>query len=348
MIDRDLNVALLGYGLAGKVFHAPLIRATPGLSLKAVVSSRREEIAVDLPGVAVAPDLEAALAGRDIDLVVVATPDESHFDLARRAIAAGRAVVVDKPFTITLAEAQTLVAEAAAAGVLLSVFHNRRWSSEMRTVKALLAHGALGQVVHYEGRFDRYRPVPRDRWREVKGRGAGVWHDLGAHLIDQALHLFGTPEAVWADIAAERAPDRAPDYFHAVLRYPTHRAILHASSRGMSPGPVMAFHGDRGSFVKFGLDPQEDQVKAGMVPGAPGWGVDPDPGQLTRLAADGTLTREAVAGVSGDYRLYYGALAAALRGSGPNPVTPDEALSVMKAIDLGLRSSQARRELAWS
>jgi predicted dehydrogenase len=348
MAEKGLNVALLGYGLSGKVFHAPLIRATPGLALKVVVSSRAEEIAADLPGVAVAPDLEAALAQTAIDLVVVATPDESHFDLARRAIAAGRAVVVDKPFTISLEEAQTLVSEAAAAGVLLSVFHNRRWSSEMRTVTDLLTRGVLGQVVHYEARFDRYRPVPRDRWRELKGRGAGAWHDLGAHLIDQALHLFGAPLAIWADIAAERAPDRAPDYFHAVLHYPTHRAILHSGARGLAPGPIMAFHGDRGSYVKHGLDPQEDQVKAGMVPGALGWGVDPNPGQLTILDADGTPTRETIPGVSGDYRLYYGALNAALRGEGPNPVTPEEGLAVMKAIDLGLRSSQARRELAWA
>jgi predicted dehydrogenase len=348
MTDLDLNVALLGYGLAGKVFHAPLIRATPGLALKVVVSSRASEIAADLPGVTVARDFDAALAGGRIDLVVVATPDESHFDLARRAIAAGCAVVVDKPFTITLEEAEALVALVEGTDVLLSVFHNRRWSGDMLTVKDLLARAVLGDVVHYQASFDRYRPVPRDRWREIKGRGAGVWHDLGAHLIDQALHLFGEPEAVWADIVAERAADRAPDYFHAVLRYPTHRAILHCGSRGMAAGPVMAFHGDRGSYVKQGLDPQEEQVKAGMAPGASGWGVDPNPGQLTTLGPDGAIRRETVPGVAGDYRLYYAALAAALRGEGANPVTPRQALAVMKVIDLGLRSSQARRELAWS
>ncbi len=347
MATDDLNVVLVGYGLAGKVFHAPLIRATPGLRLTAVVSSRSGEIAADLPGVLAVSDLDAALAAGDIDLVVVAAPDEAHFSLAAQAIAAGCNVVVDKPFTITFEEAQTLVARATAAGVLLSVFHNRRWAADFLTLQGLIADGTLGEIVHYEARFDRHRPVPRDRWRETKGRGAGIWHDLGAHLIDQALTLFGQPLAVWADIDAERAPDRAPDYFHAVLRYPTLRAILHAGSRTLEPGPTLAAHGARGSYVKSGLDVQEDQARQGMTPGAPGWGVDPVPGRLTTLAPDGAVTRENVMSRPGDYLAYYAGLRDALNGAGANPVTPDQALDVMRVIDLGVRSSAARRELAW-
>lgn len=344
----DLKVALIGYGLAGKVFHAPLIRATPGLQLSTVVSSRTAEIAADLPGVAVAADLAHALADQDIALVVVATPDETHYDLAAQAIAAGRHVVVDKPFTITLAEAESLVDQARTAGVMLSVFHNRRWTTEFLTAQHLIATGAIGEIVAYEARFDRHRPVPRDRWRERKGRGAGVWHDLGPHLVDQALQLLGEPVAVWADIASQRTPDGAPDYFHAVLRYPTLNAVLHAGVRAIAPGPILAVHGARASYVKHGLDPQEDQAKQGLTPGSTGWGVDPCPGRLTTLTDDGGAIQGPAPSLAGDYPRYYARLRDALRGEGDNPVTPAQAVAVMKVLAMGIRSSAERREIAWS
>ena len=195
MPDTPLNVALVGYGLAGKVFHAPLITTTPGLRLAAVVSTRREEIAADLPGTKPVDSLGAALAGGGIDLVVVATPNDSHGPLAAEAIRAGCHVVVDKPFTVTWRRPRRC-ATTRGAGVLLSVFHNRRWTSDFLAVRRLIETGELGEIVHCEIHFDRFRPVARDRWREREGPGAGIWYDLGSHLIDEALQLFGAPEAI--------------------------------------------------------------------------------------------------------------------------------------------------------
>jgi predicted dehydrogenase len=351
MSDTPLNVALVGYGLAGKVFHAPLITTTPGLRLAAVVSSRRDEIAADLPDAEPVDSLQAVLAPeRGIDLVVIATPNDSHAPLAAQAIAAGRHVVVDKPFTVTVAEAEALRDQARRAGVLLSVFQNRRWTSDFLTVRRLIESGELGEIAQCEIRFDRFRPAPRDRWRERQGPGAGVWYDLGSHLIDQALQLFGPPQALWADLATQRdgadlVADWATDWFHAVLRYPRLRVLLHSGAIIAEPGPVFAVHGTQGSFVKLGLDPQEDQAKQGMKPGQPGWGVDPSPGVLTRIDADGRASRATPAASPGDYGRYYAQVRDAIWGRGPNPVPPEQALGVMRLIELGAESARSRREL---
>lgn len=346
MPDAPLKVALVGYGLAGKVFHAPLIATTPGLRLAAVVSSRREEIAADHPDAEPADSLGAALAGGGVDLVVVATPNCSHAPLAAEAMRAGCHVVVDKPFTVTVAEAETLRDEAKRAGVLLSVFHNRRWTSDFLAVRRLIETGELGEVVDCEIRFDRFRPAARDRWREREGPGAGIWYDLGSHLIDEALQLFGTPEAIWADLAAQReGAGLSTDWFHAVLRYPRRRVVLHSGTITAEPGPVFAVHGMRGSFVKHGLDPQEDQAKQGVTPGQPGWGVDPSPGMLTRIGEDGRAVRATPAAPAGDYGRYYAAVRDAILGRGPNPVTPGQAIAVMRLIELGIESSRRRCEI---
>jgi predicted dehydrogenase len=346
MPDTPLNVALVGYGLAGKVFHAPLIVTTPGLRLAAVVSSRREEIADDLPRTESVDSLDAALAGGGIDLVVVATPNDSHAPLAAEAIRAGCHVVVDKPFTVTVAEAEALSDQARRAGVLLSVFHNRRWSSDFLAARRLIESGDLGEIVHCEIHFDRFRPLARDRWREREGPGAGIWYDLGAHLIDEALQLFGAPEAIWADLAAQRdGAGLSTDWFHAVLRYPRLRAIVHSGTITAEPGPVFAVHGTRGSFVKHGLDPQEDQAKQGMKPGQPGWGVDPSPGVLTTVDETGRAVRATPAAPAGDYGRYYQGVRDAILGRGPNPVPPEQAIGVMRLIELGMESSRTRREI---
>ena len=346
MADAPLNVALVGYGLAGKVFHAPLIVATPGLRLAAVVSSRREEIAADLPGTQAVDSLGAALAGGGIDLVVVATPNDSHAPLAAEAIAAGCHVVVDKPFTVTVAQAEALRDQARSAGVVLSAFQNRRWSSDFLAARQVIESGQLGDIVHGEIHFDRFRPTPRNRWRDLEGPGAGIWYDLGSHLIDQALQLFGAPQAMWTDLAAQRAgAGVSTDWFHAVLRYPRLRVVLHATTISAEPGPVIALHGTRGSFVKHGLDVQEDQAKQGMTPGQPAWGVDLSPGVLTVMDEEGRAARSAPAAPAGDYGRYYAGVRDAILGRGPNPVTPEQAIGVMRLIELGMESAKTRCEM---
>ncbi|AUN29514.1 oxidoreductase [Niveispirillum cyanobacteriorum] len=337
-----LRTALVGFGYAGQTFHAPLIAATAGLELACIVSSNAGKVRQYWgEDVAVTPDINVVLADSGIDLVVIATPNDTHADLTRRALLAGKHVVVDKPFTVTLDEARALAALEQQTGRVLSIFHNRRWDSDFLTLSRLIKDGTLGRVTQFESHFDRFRLVPRDRWRERAGvAGAGLWYDLGPHILDQALCLFGRPVDLLADIATQRPGCGAADYFHAILRYADGlRVILHGSMLTADNGLRFAVHGDSGSFVKHGLDSQEDMLKAGLVPGCDNWGWDPRPGQLTRIGADGTMTAAAHVGLPGDYRCYYAGVVDAIRGLQPNPVTVRQAITVMEMIEAGVQSA---------
>jgi predicted dehydrogenase len=338
--DPLLNVALVGFGAAGKTFHAPLVAADPGLVLHTIVSSRPDEVRAVWPDVRVVPDCGTVLADPAIGLIVLATPDALHAAQAEAALNAGKAVVVDKPFALTHADARRLVELSEAKDLLLSVFQNRRWDADFLALQAELASGRLGEVVTVESRYDRHRPLVRDRWRE--NDGDGVWMDLGPHLVDQILVLFGRPLAVTCDLAIQRPGGLTPDWAHAVLRYPDKRVVLNAAMVCAAPDVRFAVHGVKGSWLKAGLDVQEDQSKAGMTVGASGWGVDPRPG----VFVDGeTGERSPAPGPAGDYRAYYAGVASALRGQGPPPVTAREALSVMQVLDAGLRSAATRQEV---
>ena len=340
-----LNVALVGYGFVGKVFHAPLITNTPGLRLHTVVSGDARKVLVDHPGMQVVAEPEAAFADPGIDLVVIAAPNPVHAVLASAALAQGKHVVVDKPFAVTLREAQQVVAGAERAGRIVSVFQNRRWDADFLTLRKLIAEGALGEVMEFHSHFDRYRPTVADRWRERDQPGSGLWYDLGPHLIDQALQLFGMPEAVFADIALQRDGAVAADYFQVLLRYPKLRVVLHAGSLVPAQQLRFAVHGTRASYVKHGLDPQEGVLRKGGIPGQPGWGIDPLPGVLCAETADGVKT-EAVQGIPGDYVRYYAEMRDAILHGGPAPVTPQQALEVMAMLEWALQSSTTRREIA--
>lgn len=342
--SSPLNVALVGYGYVGKTFHAPLIAATPGLALSTVVSSDPAKVTADFPGVRIVAELDAALADPTIDLVVVATPNALHAPQTLAALEAGKHVVVDKPFALTAAEARVMAA-AARVDRLLAVFHNRRWDSDFLTLRRLIAEGTLGEIVQYESHFDRFRPVVRDRWRERAGPGAGAWLDLGPHLLDQALVLFGEPLAISADIAVQRPGAGADDYFHVTLRYQTLRVILHGSLLTAASDLRLAVHGTGGSFVKHGLDPQEAQLKAGMIPGAPGYGHDGRPGVLTTVEND-VQVRADVPPAPADYRAFYAGVREAIVAGAPSPVPIDQALRVMDLLELAREASHQRRELA--
>ncbi|MBX9884450.1 MAG: oxidoreductase [Novosphingobium sp.] len=334
------RIALIGFGLAGKAFHAPLIAATPGLELASVVTSRAAEVAADYPGARVLPSLDAALADRSIDLVVLATPDHLHTAQALAALDAGKHVVIDKPLAPAREEARAIALHAAQRGRMLSVFHNRRWDADFLTLRRLIDEGALGVISAFESRFDRFRPEPGTRWKD--SRAGGVWQDIGPHLVDQALVLFGRPQAVSADLAVLRPGGQSVDHAEVLLRYPGCRVSLHISMVLPDHGLRMAVHGRKASFVKHGLDAQEDQSKAGMRPDHADWGFDPVPGRLT--LADGTV--RAVVPERGDYPAFYRAVAAALAGEGPMPVSTDDALAVMDVIAAATASSNARREIA--
>ncbi|MBX3607482.1 MAG: oxidoreductase [Piscinibacter sp.] len=340
-----LRVGLIGYGYAGRTFHAPLIAAVPGLRLAAVASRDAARVHADWPQAEVL-DAPALLQRADLDLVVIATPNDSHYPLARAALAAGRHVVVDKPFTLTPAEARELQALAAQRGRLLSVFHNRRWDGDFLTLEALLAAGTLGRVVHLESRFDRFRPQVRTRWRESAQPGGGLWFDLGPHLLDQALQLFGPPHGLALDQAVLRDGAQADDWFLARLRYDRRRVVLGASALAAAPGPRFVVHGTQGSWVKHGLDTQEDALKAGARPhGAAGLDTpDPGPSVLTRPEGD-RLVDTPLPLLPGRYVDYYAGVHAALCEGRPAPVPPDQAVAVMDLLALGQASARAGREL---
>lgn len=344
-MEPTLNVALVGYGLVGKVVHAPLIRHTPGLHLHTVVSSDASKVHADVPGMRVVADADLAFADPDIDLVVIAAPNAVHATLANAALAAGKHVVVDKPFTITSQDARQVIANATRAQRLVSVFQNRRWDSDFLTVQQLIADGVLGEIAEFHSHFDRHRPLVADRWRERDQPGSGSWYDLGPHLLDQALQLFGMPLAVTADIALQRDRAQAADYFHVLLRYPTLRVVLHAGSLVPAHSLRFAVHGTRASYVKHGMDVQEATLRGGGIPGQTDWGVDGRTGEL-HLATEQGVQVSRVPGIAGDYRQFYVAMRDAILHGSPAPVTPAQALQVMAMLEWGVQSSLERREIA--
>ncbi len=327
-MTKPLNVAVIGYGFGGRVFHAPPVAQTDGLHLAAVVSSRKAEIAKDHPGVAVCSTPDAVFADPAIDLVAISTPNTAHFDLAARALAAGKHVVVDKPFTVTSQEARELVRRADAAGRILTVFHNFRYYADYLALKQMMADGVLGEIVYFESHFDRYAPQVPDAWREKAGPGSGTWWDLAPHMVDQVLQLFGKPDALYADMAIQRDGGGATDYFHVLMRYGEKlRVVLTSCFMAAEDSLRFVVHGSKASLIKHGIDTRD--------------GLDPKPGKL--IFGDGS-TKPAPAGRA-DACAFYAAVRDAINGLAPNPVAPQEAIAVMEMLEAAEVSAAERREV---
>lgn len=338
---NPIRVSLIGYGYVGKTFHAPLILAVEGLALTVVGSSRPEAVHADLPNVRVCSFEEAAVTD-DVDLVVIASPNTSHYPLAAAALKAGKHVVVDKPFTTTLADARALVALAAKHDRILSVFHNRRWDSEVLATKAILESGKLGKVSLYECHMDRFRPNVRQRWRENPGEGAGLWFDLGPHLIDQCLFLFGLPETVTSNIAILREGGQTDDWAHTVLTYPGLRIVLNATLLAAGRGPRTVVHGTLATWMKYGADTQEPQLQTGMAPNDPLFGIDPDPGVLIDGATGEGTEIPAPRGLQ---QGYYADIRDAIRTGQPLELSGKVAVAVMAILETTFESARQGRTL---
>ncbi|MCF4138506.1 Gfo/Idh/MocA family oxidoreductase [Streptomyces sp. Tue 6430] len=348
MTGTPLRVGLIGYGLAGSVFHAPLIAATEGLVLDTVVTSnpeRREQARAGFPDVRVAgtPD-ELFARSADLDLVVVASPNRTHVPLARTALEAGLAVVVDKPVAGTAAEARELAGLAEQRGLLLSVFQNRRWDNDFLTLRALLAEGALGDVWRFESRFERWRPRPKGGWRESGDPAeiGGLLYDLGSHVVDQALVLFGPVTRVYAEAVVRRAgAETDDDTFLALTHANGVRSHLYASATTAQLGPRFRVLGSEAGYVKYGLDPQEAALRDGGRPGA-GWGEEPEElwGRIGSGESPVTGGGGTVRTLPGDYPAYYAAVAKALTDGGPNPVTAAEAAAALDVLEAARRSAR--------
>ncbi|CDO36590.1 oxidoreductase [Novosphingobium sp. KN65.2] len=337
-----IRAALIGYGLAGKVFHAPLLQVTDGVELAAVVSSDPAKVHGDWPDMRVEAEFEAVLADPTIELVVLATPDHLHAQQALSALEAGKHVVIDKPFAVTIADARKVTETAERCDRHVFVFHNRRWDADFLTLQSLVGAGELGEIVHFESHFDRMRPEAGQRWKDK--RSGGVWQDLGPHLIDQALHLLGKPEAVWADIAVQKPDGHAPDFAHVVLRYAKARAILHISQLVPDHRLRFAVHGTKASYVKHGLDVQEEQSKSGIAPHESVWGIDPEEGLLTN--ADGYA--RPVPNHRGRYQAFYENVRDCLLNKASPAVPARHAIAVMEILEAAQESARERREIALS
>ncbi|MFB7517917.1 Gfo/Idh/MocA family oxidoreductase [Streptomyces sp. NPDC056144] len=348
---RPLRVGLVGYGLAGSVFHAPLIAASEHLFLTAVTTGNPERAAearTTYPGVRVAATAEELWergAAGELDLVVVASPNKTHVSVATAALEAGLHVVVDKPLAATAAEARALAALAEDRGLVLSVFQNRRWDSDFLTLRGLLAEGALGEVQRFESRFERWRPQLKGGWREsgAPEEVGGLLYDLGSHVVDQALVLFGPAASVYAETDVRRPGAAADDdTFLAITHANGVRSHLYVSATTAQLGPRFRVLGQHAGFVKYGLDPQEAALREGLrpVPGTP-WGEEPERlwGRLGSGESPATGGGVPIPSVPGDYPAYYAAVAAAVRGTGPNPVTAHEAAAALDVLEAARRSA---------
>ncbi|MBV2156679.1 Gfo/Idh/MocA family oxidoreductase [Kitasatospora sp. SUK 42] len=348
----QLNVGLIGYGIAGAVFHAPLISTTPGLRLAAVVTSdagRRAQAARLHPQAALLPDADALWAAAPdlgLDLVVVASPNRTHIPLATAALRAGLPVVVDKPLAATAAEGEQLTGLAEERGLLLSVFQNRRWDGDFRTVRHLVDSGRLGRVNRFESRFERWRPQLKGTWRELgdPAEAGGVLYDLGAHLVDQALVLFGPATRVYAELDVRRAGAEADDdSFVALTHASGTRSHLWMSATAGDLGPRFRVLGSEGAYVTHGMDGQEDALRQGRTPADPDWGVFARE-RWGALRAGETV--EPVATLPGAYQDYYTGLVGALRGQGPVPVEPRDAVEALRVLEAAQRSARTGQAVA--
>lgn len=345
---QTINTGLLSFGMSGKVFHAPFIDLGKGFRLAGAWERSRQAITAAYPQARSYPTLDAMLEDDSIDLIVVNTPTYTHYDYAARALQAGKHVVIEKAVTTTVAEAQALKALAVRQERQIAVFQNRRWDSDFLTVKKVIGSKALGELNEVEIHFDRYNlSLSPKQHKETPNPGAGILKDLGPHAIDQALHLFGMPDALFADLRITRQASLVDDSFDLLLYYPTLRVRLKGSYIVKEPIPAYVVHGTNGSFLKPRGDTQEAMLLQGAVPDSAGWGSEPASKQgIIHYVKDGTTVREAVATLNGNYGHFYAGVYDALTRGTPMPVTIDEGIDVMRVIEAAIESSEAGRVVA--
>jgi scyllo-inositol 2-dehydrogenase (NADP+) len=344
-----IDVGLIGFGLAGQAFHAPVIRAVAGLRLAAIVQRSGNEAAQKYPDVRMVRSVEELLAMPEIRLVVVASPNETHFPFAKRCLEAGRDVLVDKPFTITLEQANELVALAAEKQRIITVYQNRRYDGDFQTILQVVRSGELGRIVRFETSYDRFRPQLKGVWRERAEPGAGILYDIAPHLIDHALQVFGLPEAITADARIEREDAVVDDSFDILLHYPGGaRAALRSSILAAEQRPRFVVFGTKGSFVKTTFDPQENNLRYGNIPAEGSWGAEPEENWGVLTIPEGeSVVKKRVPNAAVDYRDFYANLRDAILGKAKLAVTPRYALNVMRMLNIAQESSLQRCTLPW-
>lgn len=345
---KPINTALCSFGMSGWVFHAPFININPGFKLYAVWERTKNLAAEKYPDVITYCTLEELLVDDAIELIVVNTPSITHYEYAKKALLAGKHVIVEKPFTALVSEGEELIQLAAQQNVKLSVYHNRRYDSDFKTIKKILDQNLLGNIVEAEFHYDRFdEKLSYKVHKETPGIGVGALYDLGSHLIDQALQLFGMPDAVFADIFPMRSISKVDDYFEVLLYYPSMRMRLKASYQTREALPGYVIHGSKGSFIKHKTDVQEINLQAGKIPDTADWGTEPENQKgLLHTEIDGVVTKEYITSEQGNYAGYYNRMFAAIRNNEEVPVTAIDALNVIKIIEVAFKSSAEKKVIA--
>ena len=340
-----IKTALLAFGMSGKVFHAPFLQVHPGFQLAGAWERSKQQIQSFYPDTTSYPSLEAILADDSIELVIVNTPTGTHFDYAKQLLLAGKNIIVEKAFTTTIAEAVELKDIAANVNKKISIYQNRRWDSDFKTVKKVLDEGLLGDIVEAEIHFDRYKPqLNAIQHKETKAAGAGLLLNLGPHVVDSAICLFGFPLAVFADIRITRAGSVVDDYFDILLYYKDLRVRLKGSLLVRETYPGFILHGTKGSFLKNRTDVQETNLIAGQIPNTADWGTEPISEEgLLHTEKDGNVIRENIKSLKGNYYDYYEGVFKALRENTEMPVTADDGIKVMRIIEYAIQSSLEKK-----
>jgi predicted dehydrogenase len=339
-MEKKINTAIIGFGLSGRAFHAPFLEKHEGFSLTSVVERNGETAKGFYPDVRIVKDYRDLLEDNSLGLVVIASPNIYHVEQARELLEAGKHIVIEKPFTPTSAEADELIKIAEKAGRKIFVFQNRRWDGDFKTVQQVAYNGYLGEIIEYEAHFDRFAPgARRSAWRDEPLPAGGVLYDLGSHLIDQALVLFGLPQSVYADIRSQRTGSKVDDYFHVHLYYNRLKVILKASMFVMEPGPRYILHGTKGSFIKYGFDPQEEMLKQGHMPDSPDWGKeDPDYWGILNAEMHGQQFYGTIETEAGNYMGFYDNVHDVITKGAEQAVRPEEARNVIRIIELAFES----------
>lgn len=344
---QQINTGIVGFGSTAQVMHAPFLKTIPEYNVTAVVERHSEKSKTFFDNITVLKSFDALLERSDIDLIIITTPNDSHFEFARKAALAGKHVVLEKPFTITSEDAANLVALSKNTGRIISPFHNRRYVADFRTIQQIVQQKLLSGIHEYESRYDRYRPGPKpNAWREEAKPGSGILYDLGPHLIDQALCLFGLPKTITADIRLQRPHAKVDDYFELRLDYGFLKVTLKAGMLVREPGPRYLIHGTQGSFIKSGDDVQEALLKQGILPTSSDWGVEPEEQYgLLHTEIDGQVIKKNVRSLNGNFGLYYQHLYKAIMDGAPLRERPEHGFNTIKLIELAAQSSVAKKTI---
>jgi scyllo-inositol 2-dehydrogenase (NADP+) len=344
-MHKPISTGIASFGMSGYVFHAPLLHVNKGFEISAIVERNNELSRENYSYSELVRSIEELCTNPEIELIIINLPDHLHFEYAKMALNAGKHVVIEKPFTQTSAEADELIKIAESKKLVLSVFQNRRWDNDFLTIRKILGENKLGTLIDYEAHFDRYRnEIKAGTWKEESFSGAGTLFNLGSHLIDQALCLFGWPDSVYADIRVTRPGGIIDDNFELILRYGNLKVILKASYLVKEPGPRYILHGTDGSYLKWGIDPQEDDLKDGKMPDEENWGIeDFHFDGLLNYTEDGKEVREKIKSVPGNYNAYYDNIYSAIRGKEELAVKAKEARDVIRIIEAAFESEKEKK-----